>query len=615
MIPTSVGTRTLHLPHGLSLAYLKPEDGWQVVGTVGQHPAALVRKGAVVFAFDPTALMGRYLNMMDIRLTADILDWMVGCVLLAAGHKARKPMASWRDFHALGIATWMIERLAQELGRPFSAAPIRRLACQALRRGDLTAAFQALGRVRQKLLPVPVHFLDILHGGIMVGREGFGEYDWPQAAADLLDFYLDWNRRFGYRYSHDIGAGTLHQLAPMFPETLARLRAAWNKGEVEFTNGTWSQPYLHLWGEEECRQQFVQGLAAFDALFGRRPTTYAAQEFALHPALPDLLRQFGFERAIHRVQNMGKAPDDDHPLIEWEGVGGATIPTLPSCSVKSEKLGSGIYAAWPRLVAATHRLGLPFVALVNLIDQTFIGAYKEEFVRACRYGDALGRFMTCEEFFAAVASQPRERVRYRMDDYLFDLEMPTNNYHRYESGGFSTTIEHWRGMAEGLRQGGGSSAEWQRVLDGESHDAYVVQHFKTGAFLDLYLTDYAGPRYRVTTDERRGATRFLRDAAGMPREPRAVLPVPMEGDGPVNVDAATGGVLVDGRPFGALLSTRGPSRVLSVTPGPVTRVVVRIERVGDFMLSCWSHKGALYGLVERPDEMPWFRHDVPYWDD
>ncbi|MBM4081832.1 MAG: hypothetical protein FJ278_19155 [Planctomycetes bacterium] len=55
--------------------------------------------------------------------------------------------------------------------------------------------------------------------------------------------------------------------------------------------------------------------------------------------------------------------------------------------------------------------------------------------------------------------------------------------------------------------------------------------------------------------------------------------------------------------------------MLSVTPGPVTRVVVRIERVGDFMLSCWSHKGALYGLVERPDEMPWFRHDVPYWDD
>ncbi|MBM4050617.1 MAG: hypothetical protein FJ279_36435, partial [Planctomycetes bacterium] len=100
VIPTSVERRTLHLPHGLSLAYLKSEDGWQAVGTVGQHPAALVRRGAVVFAFDPTALIGRYLNMMDIGITADILDWMVVCVLQAGGHRARKPVAMWRDFHA-----------------------------------------------------------------------------------------------------------------------------------------------------------------------------------------------------------------------------------------------------------------------------------------------------------------------------------------------------------------------------------------------------------------------------------------------------------------------------------------------------------------------------------
>jgi len=109
-----------------------------------------------------------------------------------------------------------------------------------------------------------------------------------------------------------------------------RVREAWHRGEVEFTNGTWSQPYLHLWSREEECQQFIQGLSAFNEMFDKRPTTYASREFALYPALPDLLREFGYERVIHRVQNQGNAPADDRPLIDWLGVGGATIHTLPS---------------------------------------------------------------------------------------------------------------------------------------------------------------------------------------------------------------------------------------------------------------------------------------------
>jgi|GEM_PF-2308250 len=649
VIPTTTGTRTLHLPRDTRLACLASAD-WTPAGTLGQHPAALVGDNEAVFAFDPTDLIGRYLNMMDTTVTSDVLDWMVRCILIAAGRRPARPPASWRDFHALGIAAWTVGRLASELGQPFDLSPIRRPAVAAARgKGELAAAFDALATARKQVLDLPIYFVDILHGGILIGREGFAEYDWPQAAADLLDFYEGWSRDLGYRYSHDVAAGTLLNLAPMFPETVARLRAAWDEGRTEFANGTWSQPYLPLWSREECRQQFVHGLAAFEQLFGRRPTTYAAQEFALHPALPDMLRAFGYTQAIHRVQNMGTAPDDDRPLIDWEGVGGAVIPTLPSHSAKSEKFGSGIYANWPRLVAETHRRGLPFVALVNLIDQTFIGAYKEECVRACRFGDALGRFATCSDFFAATADVPRVRHRYAWDDYVFDLEMPTNNYHRYESGGFSSTIEYWRGVVAnmmartpqgchpqaklegvftgpartlnlsvegGTPQAGEPTAdEWLRVLDGEAHDTYVLPNFKTGAFLDLYLTDYPGPRYRVTVDERRGVTRFIRDAVGFPREFHATPPMPVEGDAPVEVDPATGGVWLEGRLFGVLCSTRGASHVVSIEPGAVTRIVVAIEAVGEFVVRLWAREGAACGLVERPAEIPWFRHDIPYWQD
>ncbi len=634
VIPTTSGSRRLHLPRDTRLACLRAEGTRMPLGTVGQHPAALVGDEEVTFAFDPTDLIARYLNMMDTGVTADVLDWMVGCALRATGRRPPAPRADWRDFHALGIATWMVERLANELGRPFDPAPVRRIAVAAAELGDsLAPAFAALAEARKRLLGLPVYFIDILHGGILIGREGFAEYDWPQAAADLLDFYEGWSRDLGYRYSHDVAAGTLLNLAPMFPETIARLRTAWDEGRTEFANGTWSQPYLHLWSREECRQQFVHGLAAFEQLFGRRPTTYAAQEFALHPALPDMLREFGYSHAIHRVQNMGAAPDDDRPLIDWEGVGGAVIPALPSHSPKSEKLGSSIYANWPRLVAETHRRGLPFAALVNLIDQTFIGAYKEEFVRACRFCDALGRFATCSDFFAATADVPRPRRRYAWDDYKFDLEMPTNNYHRYESGGFATTIEYWRGVVADMAGREPTADEWRRVLDGEAHDSYLLPHFKTGAFLDLYLTDYPGPRYRVTTDERRGVTRFIRDAVGFPREVHAAPPVPVcssaftrpschcEHERPpeagttdwVELDPATGGVLIEGRLFGVLSSTRGESRVSQGGPG---WAFLWLDDVGAYLVRAWRHGDTIYGLVEQdPKTRPWFRHDVPYWED
>ncbi len=616
VIPTAEAERALHLPRDTRLACLRPAGTWMPIGTVGQHPAALVGNEEAAFAFDPTDLIGRYLNMMDTTVAADVLDWMAGCALRAVGLRPARLRRDWRDFHALGIAVWTVERLAEELGQPFDPSPIRRLAVAAAEFGDdLGPAFAALAEARRRVLDLPIYFIDILHGGILVGREGFAEYDWPQAAADLLDFYETWSRDLGYRYSHDVAAGTLLNLAPMFPETVARLRAAWDEGRTEFANGTWSQPYLHLWSREECRQQFVHGLAAFDQLFGRRPTTYAAQEFALHPALPDMLREFGFEHAIHRVQNMGTAPDDDRPLIDWEGVGGAVIPTLPSHSPKSEKFGSGIYANWPRLVADTQRRGLPFVALVNLIDQTFIGAYKEEFVRAARFGDALGRFATCTDFFAATADVPRVRHRYAWDDYVFDLEMPTANYHRYESGSFASTIEYWRGVVADTAGREPTVAEWRRVLDGEAHDTYVLPNFKTGAFLDLYLTDYPGPRYRVTVDERRGVTRYIRDAVGFPREFHATPPVPVGGDGPVEVDPKTGGVIVEGRLFGVLASTRGDSHVVAIEPGAATRVVVAIDAVGEFLIHLWRRDGVVYGRVQRPADIPWFCHDVPYWED
>jgi hypothetical protein len=87
VIPTAEAERTLHLPRDTPLACLRRAGTWMPIGTVGQHPAALVGNEEVVFAFDPTDLIARYLNMMDTTVAADVLDWMAGCALRAVGFR------------------------------------------------------------------------------------------------------------------------------------------------------------------------------------------------------------------------------------------------------------------------------------------------------------------------------------------------------------------------------------------------------------------------------------------------------------------------------------------------------------------------------------------------
>jgi len=63
------------------------------------------------------------------------------------------------------------------------------------------------------------------------------------------------------------------------------------------------------------------------------------------------------------------------------------------------------------------------------------------------------------------------------------------------------------------------------LLDGEAHDAYILPYFKRGAFLELYLTDYVGPRYKMTNDEPRGVKHYIKDVVGFPKKVQGFPPV------------------------------------------------------------------------------------------
>jgi len=254
-------------------------------------------------------------------------------------------------------------------------------------------------------------------------------------------------------------------------------------------------------------------------------------------------------------------------------------------------------------------------------------------VRARRLSDLWGEFMTPSEFFKATAGTPRTPRRYTLDEYDYDLEMPSNNYHRYESGGFSSLIEHWGQMSRNLQheeQADAHEEELIRLLEGQSHDGYVVSYFKRGAFLDLYMTDYAGPRYRVTGDDPRGVDHYLRDCLQVPKTMSAELPATLEGaeieenaivsDGNrFTIDPQTGHVCgISGDPVQlGLLKYRDAAIACQACRAERGGIVVEgtLSGFGAVRLTYGVCAGSLYCKVEA-DPTVW-RPDckTPYWED
>lgn len=511
--------------NSLDFTPVNPDGDWKILAKIAELPAVASNKGVAVFSFNPCELVCKYLNMAEPVSTADLIDIIVKSVLLARGDEA-----IWdnndlrRDFHALGVSFFMLSKLYAlnncDLDMRLLDNQLK-AASKSYRKKDFNAAkkllkecFNILEKERNKIFSIPIYFMNMPHGGILFDDSGFAEYDWPEVAAKVLRLFLHWTKSSSYTFAPDIGAGTLENLAANYPETINELKKAWDEGAIEFVNGTYSQPYLQMWPEEDQILNFEEGLKVFDKFFGRRPSCYAAQEIALHPNLPSILKKFGFKSAIHRVQNLGTAPLDENPIINWRSNKGDSIRALPSNFPMSEKMGTRNYSELPELISKCSQCDLPFLAITNFIDQTFVGVYQEEIIRSSGYCSLWGEFLTPSQFFERTKDFEARDVYYSLDDYSYNLEIvPESNYHRYETGGLSSSHAYWNAASKDIKNKkvSDSDGEIKRLLEGQAHDSYILPYFKTGAFMELYLHDYDGPRYKVVHDGPRGANGYICD--------------------------------------------------------------------------------------------------------
>ena len=97
------------------------------------------------------------------------------------------------------------------------------------------------------------------------------------------------------RLNYEWSACELDDLSRRFPEVLRRMRAASERGQLDFLGGEFAQPHAVTLSSESCWRQFEFGLEVYQRLLGKRIVLHATQEPQLHLQLPQMLRRFGYK--------------------------------------------------------------------------------------------------------------------------------------------------------------------------------------------------------------------------------------------------------------------------------------------------------------------------------
>jgi hypothetical protein len=100
-------------------------------------------------------------------------------------------------------------------------------------------------------------------------------------------------------------------------------------GRIDPVGGTYSQPYAQLVGWQSNVRQFVEGRAIVREVLGKDVECFLVEEIIFHPQMPQLLRLCGYPYASLQVQNNGSLPLVKKAVVNWRGLDGSTIPTIP----------------------------------------------------------------------------------------------------------------------------------------------------------------------------------------------------------------------------------------------------------------------------------------------
>jgi alpha-mannosidase len=174
------------------------------------------------------------------------------------------------------------------------------------------------------------------------------------------------------------------------------LQAGLEANRIGLVGGDYRELPTTLLASETVQFQLEHGLHEFQERLGRRPQVYGRRTFGLAPALPQLLLRTGFSGAIHATFDGGRFPEATQAKSRWEGDGQFSLDAITRAPQDATASATFLNLA----TSISESMDMDHIAtrcFVHPVGQT--SPWFEELKRVTRYTQALGRFVTVEEYF------------------------------------------------------------------------------------------------------------------------------------------------------------------------------------------------------------------------
>ena len=327
------------------------------------------------------------------------------------------------------------------------------------------------------------YYVDGYHGGI----DGHMPPESLRNVLDGLDRFPTWKVTF------EIEPYSWAAFDKTDPQSMERLRKfladATPAGRVEIVSGAYGQGYAWNASGESNIRHIAYGLAELRAVFpGLVVDTYAVQEPCWTSCLPQLLKSFGYRRAVMKNSTCWggyHAPMIDADLVHWVGPDGTRIPTVPRYTLEAlvppaTTLGSQPTATFiDRCVAA----GIEHPVGTTLQDMGWPGrpwrfGMEQEAARALRH-------VTWREYVETVASPATTEWKASQEDLRVGLPWGSSVLQRIAQ--VVRSAENHLVRAEKLasmafvRRGRPFPADelkeaWKHLLWSQHHDVWIVSY-------------------------------------------------------------------------------------------------------------------------------------------
>ncbi len=312
------------------------------------------------------------------------------------------------DFLALGFCHFQVEMITRQL-RYMSNLDDDAFFSEVLAAvdeafgGDLEAArerlrsaYELLNEAREYFHPVDAHLLDLT----LVADTTLGESLRKELSADTPLNLL-------------VCGKVLQQMARQEPDTLKAVAAAVQNNTATIIGGEFFELPLPLLPPEAIKHNLQRGLTAYRELLDVHPTVFGRRRFGLTAVLPQILKQLGFNAAVHFTLDDGRFPTDNQGRIQWEGVDGTTVDAFDRVPVDAAD--ADVFLQLPETLG--NLMDLDHAATVSFAHWPGrTSTWYQDLKRIAGCSSVLGTFATADNYFEETSTFGGQ-TQYRADRY------------------------------------------------------------------------------------------------------------------------------------------------------------------------------------------------------